>query len=115
MLFLVVDKDGTCAIWVKTSQEHHNTNKPAYAVGNVTFYISITTELSEYFLYYSFGDNTSATFKVQNYTLNSSHIHDYTDVCSNCNYDVNVIMLSEHHQSSEYCTERDNPIKVISE
>ena len=115
MSFLIVEKYGSCTIWVETSQEHHHTNKPAYAVGNVTFFVYITTELSEYFLFYSFGDNTSATFKIQNDTLNTSHIHDYTDVCNNCSYDVSVIMLLEHHQSPVYCTKRGNPINVISE
>ena len=114
MLFLIVEK-GSCTLEVDTSQVYHSKKKPAYAVGNVTFFVYIETELSEYFLFYSFGDNTSATFKVQNDTLNTSHIHDYTDVCNNCSYDVTLIMLSEYHQSPVYCTKRGNPINVISE
>ena len=100
---------------VEFVQEYHNINKLAYAVGNVTFVVFIKKEiLPVYFLYYSFGDNTSATLKVQDHTSNTSQIHSYTDVCNNCSYDVTVIILSELRKSPVYRTDR-GVINVISE
>ena len=104
--FLLVEKDGLCGMEVDIVQENHNASKPAYAVGNVMFEAIFDTEITEYLLYYSFGDNTSATLKVP-YTTQT---HNYTDVCNNCSYDVTLIMLPE----LQYCMER-NTIDIISE
>ena len=105
-------KDGFCEVDVNTLQENHNENKPAYAVGNVTFEANFSTGEPEYFLCYSFGDNTSATLKVQGYT-HTTHIHNYTDVCNNCSYDVTVILLE--FLTPRYCPVPHHPINVISE
>lgn len=102
--FLLVEKE-ICEVHINIVQENHNASKPAYAVGNVTFEVVFETG-DTYFLYYSFGDNTSATLKVP-YTTQT---HNYTDVCNNCSYDVTLIMLPE----LQYCMER-NTIDIISE
>ena len=118
--FLPVEKDGLCDVaQVKIVQEYHNMNKSAFAVGNVTFVADIDTESFEYlffFLYYSFGDNTSATLQVLSETPYISHTHNYTDVCNNCSYDIIVIMVRElPPKSPQYCAGCGMPINVISE
>ena len=104
-----------CPVGTKTFQENHDTNKSAYSIGNITFTNIMPFNLSftKYFLlYYSFGDNTSDTVRIENRTRSTNYTHNYTNVCDKCNYGVTLIsvLLFDY---TYYC-KFDGVISVIS-
>ena len=114
-LILIVETIEECLVEVATYQENHDTEKSAFAIGNVTFMSNITLNwiISDfYLLYYSFGDKTNYTLKRNSPTISANHTHNYTDVCDECNYEVTVISVS---YDSRYCRSERTKISVISE
>lgn len=102
-MFLLAKEKGL-SIDVKTYQPNHNENKTSYAIGNVTFVVKVNLtdkDFIEYFLCYSFGDNTTATQKnPASYGISLLNFtHNYTTVCRNCSYVVTLIALKLFNSS----------------
>ena len=108
--------DLACLVETKTFQENHDTSKLAYSIGNITFTstMALNWDFTKYFLlYYSFGDNTSDTVRIENRTRSTNYTHNYTNVCNKCNYGVTLISVLLFGNYTHYC-KFDDFISVIS-